>query len=90
MASTDNLGVVSTRLLTTNLTRHMHRFTPERRATFLKKLEETASVSAAAAAAGVAEAYVRLQRKHDPDLARDWEAALDRAFDPRLYLEKQA
>ena len=76
--------------LTTNMTRHMHRFTPERRAVFLKKLEETASVWQASEAAGVRAEYVRLHRKHDPDFAREWEAALDRAFDPRLHQEKQA
>lgn len=92
MASADDLGVVSTRLLTTHLTRHAQRFTPERRAIFLSKLQETASVWQASEAAGVRAEYVRLHRKHDPDFAREWEAALDRAFDPRLdprYQEQQ-
>lgn len=85
MAGPDDLGAVSTRLLTKHAGVHASRFTPERRARFLRELERTCSVELAAQAAGVRAEYARLHRKHDPELAAEWEAALDRGFDPRNY-----
>lgn len=90
MAGINDLGVVSTRLLTKHAGMHAQRFTPERRAKFLAELERTCSVHKACEASGLRSEYVRLQKKHDPEFAREWEAALDRAFDPRNYEEPQA
>lgn len=87
MAGTNDLGVVSTRLLVKHAGTHATRFTPERRARFLAALERTCSVSKACAEAGVREEYARLHRRLDPEFAAEWEAALDRGFDPRNHVK---
>lgn len=87
MSDPDNLGIVSTRLLAKHARKHSARLTPERRASFLRELERTCSVSQAAEASGTSEAYLRLFKRLDHGFAAEWEAALDRAFDPRLSRE---
>lgn len=84
MPGPDSIGVVSTRLLTKQLERHLRGFTPDVRGRFLAELERTTSVSAACAACRLHEPMVRLHKKHDSRFAQEWEAALDRGFDPRL------
>lgn len=88
MAGINDLGAVSTRLLTKHVATHVARFSPERRARFLKELERTVSVREACRVSGVNEEYVRLHKKHDPAFAAEWEAALDRGFDPRNFMEQ--
>lgn len=85
MASTDNLGPVSTRLLTTHLRDHMRRFTPQVRASFLAELSRTGLPSAAATATGMRIDYLRIHKRHDAQFSTEWEAALDYAFDPRNH-----
>lgn len=80
-------GVVSTRLLADRARANSDSLTPEGRASFLRELERTCSVSEAARASGTNELYLRLFRRLDDAFAAEWEAALDRGFDPRLTVE---
>ena len=50
----------------------------EERALFLKVLRETGNRRAAAAAIGVEARLMDQRREHDPELDRDWRAALER------------
>lgn len=90
MAGINDLGPVSTRLLVKHAGLHAQRFTPERRRLFLAELERTCSVPQACNNSGVRVEYARLQRKLDPEFKAQWEAALDRGFDPANYQEKQS
>lgn len=80
---------VSTKLVERVARRHFQQFTPALRQRFLRKLEETTDVQASADACGLSALWLRTQKKIDPEFSAEWEAALDRAFDPRLYVEKQ-
>jgi hypothetical protein len=48
---------------------------------FLTMLEETGSVTAAAKAANISRVTVYAHKRDDPDFAREWDEALDRAAD---------
>jgi hypothetical protein len=48
---------------------------------FLAALEETGSVSAAAKAAKISRVTVYAHKRDDPDFAKEWDEALDRAAD---------
>lgn len=48
---------------------------------FIAKLTETSNISAAAAHAGVAPAWVYKRRREDPEFARRWRAALAEGYD---------
>ncbi|MDP2329247.1 MAG: hypothetical protein Q8M19_00935 [Reyranella sp.] len=53
--------------------------TPQKLATFLRHLEESGSVSAAAERTGISRNTVYLRRKADPEFALGWGKALDMA-----------
>lgn len=55
------------------------RLTAEERARFLAVLRETGNRKAAAAAIGVEPRLMDQRREHDPELDRDWEAAVEEA-----------
>lgn len=77
-------GNVSTKLIERVACNHARRFTPEVRQRFLQELQETTSVRAAADACGLSADMLRMHKRLDPDFSSEWEAALDRGFDPRL------
>ncbi|MDP2329651.1 MAG: hypothetical protein Q8M19_02990 [Reyranella sp.] len=54
---------------------------PEKLATFLRHLEESGSVSAAAARTGIARNTVYERRKVDPEFALGWQRAMEMAVD---------
>jgi hypothetical protein len=59
--------------------RAYRRLTAEERARFLQVLRETGNRKAAAAAIGVDPRSMDQRREHDPELDRDWEAAVEEA-----------
>jgi hypothetical protein len=59
--------------------RAYERLTAEQRARFLGVLGETGNRKAAAAAIGVEPRLMDQRREHDPELDRDWEAAVEEA-----------
>ena len=59
-------------------------FTAERKAMFLQHFEETCSVKDAAAYAGVDRRTAHHHRRQDPEFAREWDAARERALDDLL------
>lgn len=59
--------------------RDYHRLTAEERARFLQVLRETGNRKAAAAAIGVDPRLMDQRREFDPELHRDWEAAVEEA-----------
>jgi hypothetical protein len=59
--------------------------TPQKLATFLRHLEDSGSVSAAAARTGIARNTVYQRRKVDPAFALGWQRAVEMAVDaPRV------
>mgnify|MGYP005749569069 FL=1 len=59
-------------------------FTAERKAMFLERFEETCSVKDAAAWAGVSPKTANHHKKLDPQFAKDWDEARERALDDLL------
>lgn len=59
--------------------RDYHRLTAEERARFLAVLRETGNRKAAAASIGVDPRLMDQRREYDPELDRDWEAAVEEA-----------
>lgn len=59
--------------------RDYHRLTEDERERFLQVLRETGNRKAASAAIGVDPRLMDQRREHDPELDRDWEAAVEEA-----------